>query len=382
MKTSSGNAPLNSPSAIPHGAHWVRFNRFFGDAMMIHAAIAPLRAAGLPLVAWGPAAVIDLFDGSEGFVAVVPEPHRKYSPWHAADMLRAHRPASIINFPKSSRALLAARLARVPKRLGCAEGGGWALSTHTVSFYRQDTPFVERYAGVVRRAFPELAPTPAFAPFRPRPAAFDRAKAQAAQLRFRGPYVVFAPGANSDAKRLSVDAFATLGERLRGEGLGVVVLGAGPRDRELVDRLRERLPEALDLVDRCDLSTSAAWICGAKGLVGMDSGLAHVAAAAGIPTLSVFGPTRPRHSQPAGPRSRVIRKTELACLECMTFFCPVSGHPCMNGWEAGRLWRELEVTLNLGIPSLESASAAGSMAFEFLPPVSRKAHPDERVARP
>ena len=86
---------------IPKGAHWVRVPRFFGDALMIHAASAPLRATGEPLVVWGPDWVVDLFDGAEGYAAVVPETGRSYGAWEAARMLRDHRPASLIAFPHS-----------------------------------------------------------------------------------------------------------------------------------------------------------------------------------------------------------------------------------------------------------------------------------------
>jgi ADP-heptose:LPS heptosyltransferase len=77
----------------------------------------------------------------------------------------------------------------------------------------------------------------------------------------------------------------------------------------------------------------------------MDSGLAHIAGGAGIPTLAVFGPTRPQHSRPWGPRVRVIRKETLACLECMTFHCPLPDHPCMNDLDEDLLWKELITVL-------------------------------------
>lgn len=329
---------------IPEGAHWIRVNRFFGDAMMAYAAIEPLRRAGLPLVVWGPAPVVDLFAGSEGVVAAVAEPARKYGPWQASRMLRSHRPASVIGFPKSARPHVASLLAGVPLRLGCGDGGVGLLLTHSVRFYKRDDHFVARYASVVNRAFPALGPL-GFTPFRPRAQAFALSEAQARECAFSGDYVVLAPGANSGSKRLSVPLFAALGRRVEGAGLRVVILGAGAEDQRLATELTALLPRALNLVDRCNLSLSAAWICGARALVGMDSGLAHVAGGAGIPTLSVFGPTRPRHSGPWGPRVRVVRKETLGCLECMTWACPLPDHPCMNDLDEALLWQELSTLM-------------------------------------
>lgn len=329
---------------IPSGAYWVRVNRFFGDGLMAYAAIEPLRRAGLPLVFWGPARAVELFEGSANVVGAVAEPDRKYGAWEAARMLRKHRPAALIGFPKSARPHVAGLLARVPLRLGCGDGGVNLLLTHSVAFYQREDHFVERYASVVTRAFPELGPL-GFTPFRPRAEAFGLRDRQAMDSGFSGDYVVLAPGANSGSKRLSLAMFAALARRLEAEGLRVVILGAGAEDQRLAGALTVELPHALNLVDRCSLSLSAAWICGARALVGVDSGLAHISAGAGIPTLAVFGPTRPQHSRPWGPRVKVVRKETLSCLECMAFQCPFSNHPCMHELDEDALWHELSALM-------------------------------------
>jgi ADP-heptose:LPS heptosyltransferase len=329
---------------IPSGAYWIRVNRFFGDAMMAYAAIEPLRRADLPLVFWGPASIVDLFAGSANVVAAVAEPGRKYGVWQAARLLRKHHPAAVIAFPKSARPHAASLLACVPLRLGCGDGGVSLLLTHGVAFYKRQEHFVERYASVVTRAFPELGPM-GFTAFRPREEAFTLRDTQAGEAGFSGDYVVLAPGANSASKRLSIPLFAALGRRLEAQGLKVVILGASAEDQRLAGLLTGELPRALNLVDRCSLSLSAAWICGARGLVGMDSGLAHIAGGAGVPTLAVFGPTRPQHSRPWGPRVRVVRDSTLACLECMEGLCPLPGHPCMNDLPEDLLWNELSTLL-------------------------------------
>ncbi|MGA2080681.1 MAG: glycosyltransferase family 9 protein [Holophaga sp.] len=330
---------------VPAGAHWVRFPRYIGDALMIHRAIAPLRDAGLPLVAWGPGWVLDLFAGSADYTAAVPDPERKYSPWKAAAMLRRYRPVSVINFPKSNRPMLASFLARVPLRLGCGDGGAGLFYTHSVAFHKQDTPFVERYASVVARAFPHLAPGP-FRPFRPRAESLAAVAERRAALGL-GEYVVLAPGANCDNKRLPPASMAALGARLVRAGLAPVIVGGGPVDQGLAAEIRARVPEAVDCTAQGGLAVAAAWIAGARALVGMDSGLAHLAAACGIPTLAVFGPTRPRHSAPSGPRVRVVRKEDLDCLECMVTQCPLPGRPCtcMTALPEARLWDELRALL-------------------------------------
>jgi len=239
-------------------------------------------------------------------------------------------------------------------RLGCGDGGVSLLLTHSVPFYSRDDHFVERYTSTVTRAFPELGPL-GFTPFRPREQAFEARDAQAKEARFQGEYVVLAPGANSGSKRLSIPRFAELGRRLEAMGMGVVLLGAGDADQWLAGELSAELPRALNLVDRCSLSLSAAWVCQARALVGMDSGLAHIAGGAGIPTLAVFGPTRPRHSRPWGPKVQVLRQEALTCLECMAWQCPLPDHPCMNQVSVEGLWTSLRTGMALPETSLGPA---------------------------
>jgi ADP-heptose:LPS heptosyltransferase len=66
----------------------------------------------------------------------------------------------------------------------------------------------------------------------------------------------------------------------------------------------------VDLVGRADLPTLYACLQRASLFVGNDSGLMHMAAAAGIPTLGLFGPSRDELYGPWGPRCAAVRTPE------------------------------------------------------------------------
>lgn len=57
------------------------------------------------------------------------------------------------------------------------------------------------------------------------------------------------------------------------------------------------------------LGELAAWLSGARLFVGNDSGITHLAAALGVPTLALFGPTDPRVWAPRG--ARVIHRDPI-----------------------------------------------------------------------
>jgi ADP-heptose:LPS heptosyltransferase len=65
------------------------------------------------------------------------------------------------------------------------------------------------------------------------------------------------------------------------------------------------LPGAIDLVGKLTLPEVAACLARCKLFVGNDSGLMHIAAAAGAPTLGLFGRSLADEYAPAGARTAV-----------------------------------------------------------------------------
>jgi ADP-heptose:LPS heptosyltransferase len=63
----------------------------------------------------------------------------------------------------------------------------------------------------------------------------------------------------------------------------------------------------IDLVGRIDLLTAYACLKRARLFIGNDSGLMHLSAAAGAPTLGLFGPSDDRLYGPWGPDARALR---------------------------------------------------------------------------
>src|SRR3546814_14109546 len=66
----------------------------------------------------------------------------------------------------------------------------------------------------------------------------------------------------------------------------------------------------VNLVERSDLLTAAACLERADFFVGNDSGLMHLAAAAGTPTLGLFGPSPEARYRPWGPKASFVRTPE------------------------------------------------------------------------
>ena len=84
-------------------------------------------------------------------------------------------------------------------------------------------------------------------------------------------------------------------------------------------------------------------------MVTNDSGAMHLAVAAGAPTVTIYGPTRPIDWNPslagAGPRDRAITANGVSCLGCHLLTCPV-GHICMTKLDEARVIAACETVLN------------------------------------
>jgi len=142
----------------------------------------------------------------------------------------------------------------------------------------------------------------------------EPARADAARVMGEAPAPVLAlaPIAVQPGKSWPSDRWAALVEALKGESAFdgwrfMLVGGPAPGDRTAATPALEAAGDrAVDFVGKGDILASAAAISRAGLFVGNDSGLMHVAAATGTPTLGLFGPTEWWLYGPRGPRAAIV----------------------------------------------------------------------------
>jgi heptosyltransferase-1 len=108
------------------------------------------------------------------------------------------------------------------------------------------------------------------------------------------PYSAIAPFTTRPQKHWFEDRWRTLAERLSDRVGGNVLVLGGPADTDAAGRIAGGLTDRVfNLAGACTLGESVALIQSAQLLVGVDTGLTHAGAAARIPTVALFGSTRP-----------------------------------------------------------------------------------------
>lgn len=144
----------------------------------------------------------------------------------------------------------------------------------------------------------------------------EAVRARAAALLPEGPPVLaVAPAANWMGKTWPAERFAELARRLTAaDGIlpgGRVAVLAAPHEmfqaRPVLQAAGER---GINLFENGDLLTAAGCLERAAFFVGNDSGLMHLAAAAGVPTLGLFGPSPEARYRPWGPKAAYVRTPE------------------------------------------------------------------------
>jgi ADP-heptose:LPS heptosyltransferase len=148
--------------------------------------------------------------------------------------------------------------------------------------------------------------------------------ARAATLLPGGPWIGLGPSANWDLKVWPAARFTALFQALTGPGgalpgaRAAILAGPGAAERAMAAPVLAALGDrAVNLVGALTLPEAASVLARCALFVGNDSGLMHLAAAAGTPTLGLFGPSHVAQYAPSGPRARAVIAPGSPALDSM-----------------------------------------------------------------
>ncbi|SEB35548.1 ADP-heptose:LPS heptosyltransferase [Paramicrobacterium humi] len=142
-----------------------------------------------------------------------------------------------------------------------------------------------------------------------------------------GRYVVVHPGASVPAREWPAAHHERLVAELARRGNTVVVTGT-PAETALTARVAGR--HGIDIGGRTDLRELAAVLAGADAVIVGNTGPAHLAAAVGVPVVSLFSPVVPAARwAPWRVPCVVLGDQDAACRGSRARDCPIAGHPCL-----------------------------------------------------
>lgn len=206
-----------------------------------------------------------------------------------------------------------ARLVRAPLKIGFDTNERRRMFTHSIRYDLEEYE-PENFASLLtplgvdcqRDVGDDSLSLPAKAVFR---------ASQLLQPLNSDSFVVFFPGASIEEKRWGPERFSLVTKQLAGDGIRVVLVG-GRDERSVGDVIAEA--GGLSLAGLTSLAETAAIIDKSSLLVSGDSGVLHIAAGLGKPTVSIFGPSSVKKWAPRGEKHLVISKN-LNCSPCTKF---------------------------------------------------------------
>jgi len=266
-----------------------------------------------------------------------------------AARLQRENYGSALVMPRTWKSALAPFLAGIPERTGFF-GELRVVLLNDLRFGEWKLPrTVDRCAAL---ALPNGAPLP---PSWPPPVLKVPADQVAAWQKTRGlgagqrPVVALAPGSVAPARRWPSAAYAALSRRLVAEGCDVWVLG-GPSEKALALEIVGDT-KARDLTG-ADIRDAILALASASLAVANDSGLLHVAAALGTPSIGIYGPMLASLWAPLNPLVAAIEiNSGLDCRPCNKNVCPLGHHRCLRDISPDEVFTAAKTALAAGAPA-------------------------------
>lgn len=146
---------------------------------------------------------------------------------------------------------------------------------------------------------------------------------------FKSEIALLHPAAAFATKQWAVENFASVVDHLNSQGLQTMAVAAGS-EREILDKLKAASRVPIVAFDDLTLPEITALASMSRVFVGNDSGIAHIAAAVGTPSVVIFGSSNREHWRPWTPKSDVPNEIvfeEFHCQPCPGYECREFGEP-------------------------------------------------------
>jgi heptosyltransferase III len=153
--------------------------------------------------------------------------------------------------------------------------------------------------------------------------------------------VAICPGAKNSANWWPEDRFIEIGRRLLATGRFEVVVVGGASDRAAADRMLAEWQDGSSAAGSLSVLGSAAVLTECRFMLGLDTGMTHLAGALGVGGVAIYGARDPVGLwDPFGGLHTIVRHS-VPCAGCRFTSCPLVGHPCMTGIAVENVWNAI-----------------------------------------
>jgi heptosyltransferase-1 len=164
------------------------------------------------------------------------------------------------------------------------------------------------------------------------------------------PYLVFLFGTTWTSKQWPQPYWQRLAALAGAAGHRIMMSGNQPKEIAFAENMAQHHAH-ITVVPGLGITDMARLLAHAKAAVAVDTGLGHLAAALGVPTLSLYGPTDPAYTGAMGPAS-IHLAADFSCAPCLSRTCHYRGPAdvwpaCYGNLPPERVWESLQALLRM-----------------------------------
>lgn len=156
--------------------------------------------------------------------------------------------------------------------------------------------------------------------------------------------IVLMPGTTWANKHWPEAYWQELIRLLHAQNFPIKIIWGTAEEKARAWRLKQEL-ETVEVTEHLNIEGVAKLIAGAKAVVAVDTGFAHLANAFNIPMITMFGPTSPEYNAPLGERQTIL-SAEFPCAPCLKRRCEYRGEvsifpACFSTISPAKVWGNL-----------------------------------------
>lgn len=160
------------------------------------------------------------------------------------------------------------------------------------------------------------------------------------------PMIALCPGAEyGPAKRWPAHYYAQVAEQLLSQGWDVCLLGSPKEAAEAEVIMNATANRCINLIGKTSLVEAVDIMSLASGVVCNDSGLMHVAAALGVPTVAIYGSSSTAFTPPLSDKVTMMH-LHLPCSPCFKRECPLGHLRCLKDIKPDRVLKAITAWKN------------------------------------
>ncbi len=313
----------------------VRSPNWLGDACMALPAVRALKQGrpDLRLTVYGPEKLRDLWLSQPEVDAYVGKVGKE-GLWSASKRLRQTHVRYDVGllFTNSTRSTLEFWLAGIPRLVGYKGSiRSWFLHQRCPEPALGLPPLhhTEKYLKIIDHIGGGIADPSFRAPVKIEPPSKPLVESETTVLRLG----LCAGAEYGQAKRWPLERYAEAANQIRARLSRPVewLFFGAPGEKEMGEQLAAQVTVAhRNLVGKTSLAELIAELRACTLLLTNDTGTMHMAAALGVPTVSIFGSTEPSLTGPIGNQHHVLRH-HVPCSPCFKRTCPFEHYQCMMG---------------------------------------------------